>query len=88
MKEPIIDHVSLSTEERQCLSKIFSIQDYYHLQSHQKLIPIIISKKQSEQFLAGDKTMISNIFEADNKEQNYQDKIKIYAKKYTYEKLV
>lgn len=38
----------LSEQEKMVIENILSIQDYYHLKDHRKLISIILNPKQSQ----------------------------------------
>ena len=78
----------ISEQEQQCLGKILSIQDYYKLNDHRKLIRIILDHKECEKLFESEKIMISNMFETSNKEDNEKERVKLFAQKYTYENLV
>lgn len=45
------------------VENIISIQDYYQLKDHRRLISVIINEKQSKELFGDKKIMISNVFE-------------------------
>ena len=74
----------LSSKEQEVMANILSIQHFYHLKDHLKLISIIINKKESEKFFGEKKVMISDVFEGQKYTMSEQSKINIFAEKYTF----
>lgn len=48
------------------MANILSIQDFYQLKDHMRLISIIVNRKESEKFFSSKKVMISDVFESQN----------------------
>lgn len=53
----------LSEQEQMVIENILSIQNYYNLKDHRKLISIIVDEKQSKQLFDEKKVMISDVFD-------------------------
>lgn len=75
----------LSEQEQKVIENILSIQDYYGLKDHHKLISIIIDQKQSQELFGPKKVMISDAFEKQKDQIDESAKIDFFAEKYTYE---
>lgn len=55
-------NLSLSEQERQVVESILSIQDYYRLKDHRRLISIITDRNESQQLFSPKMVMISDVF--------------------------
>lgn len=60
---------------------------FYNFKNHESLVMIFLSKPLSLAFFNSNKVEISTLFGADQKEEQEENRIKHFAKKYSFERL-